>query len=1477
MAFVDVTKFLPEKNLVEAAYKNYLSCQKYTYKEFSIPIQQELDLIEYCDEDFSTQKAQLQKEQQRIKEIANQQVVLTVQEDKLGVGKQKDTCPLYGVWADPTLVEKQEVNPYQMDLTGIAVRQLNEEEHQNLGAYIDKRCEEIQEDTRLGEQQNIEKGEIFRIDAENLIQNNKVEELKNKLLNHQTKARIERDRLEKQVLALANRLEKDEKQSVFTMLSRSRKKASPLLMQDLIKMYIQKDSCAFKERTTLNEEGIEELYNLLTQYFQVSSRFQQLERAITAVHDIDPDKSEQQQIEKARQTLEIVYTKRHFTIKDHPELLVFEHLSGFSLRENQVEIILDMIEGKAGPDSDGFKEVVHQMIMGGGKSKVLLPLLALLRARGDNLSVLMVPKALYETNIKDLREENRQFGQELRTLEFSRKSDTSKEALRTLYEDLQRWKKNKDFIVITDETSHCLDLKYIELHDLLKKSDDPNTKKELLESIQELQKIREMREKEWDVLIDEVHLIASPTKETNYTIGEPEKAKKTDYMAINQIYKLLANVNVQGYSVQDLLVKGTLSKYLAAPGEVEKVQQQIAERIARQNFTIYHDDGNEDTFSLLSIAKQYHEASEDNIEDLVDYLLGKKNINSLATFALVDPKVGKPFARLFGLLRTEISEILGSTLQRTAEENFALSKENRDYLIPLPCSSAGNVIEGAEFSSHFETINYIHQFYRKVPIRKKDVKKFLLGLKEQALSEWEMLGGGVHADNTEIGQQFFQAFHRNITEFDPETEEHLEEFTALLNEKKAVEAQALELFLERMVFPQIDVFTKQLRGTSRNLLSPFRSVQAFTGTPFNWRTYHHRLNTVKNPGTDGQTIDLLRGKQTPVHKVEDESVEGVLTKVLAGKTPDKINALSAFIDVGATFANQGLKNCDVILKIKQYFQDTNQGNNEYFLYFDDNKNKLCYITQDSDEPQFDIENLPKDRSKVFTYYDQQHCTGIDIAQPPNGWAITSVSEKTVQSDLLQGVMRMRGLPKEQEIEIIIADQIATSLIGEDVDIDAIIGLTSTQQIKKEIDQTTSSTITGIQDIARQWAFSVLKEIPLEWDERFAKQLIDDPSKSARNLLFKIFETQLRFSNKNFAIQLIKDKSSRDTIIELIQKSPELCQQFLKDNPFWIRERVYEKLTPLLVDTISDDLYAQSLAKQSWKSSDDFIAKHCEKIKEVVQSLSDELPANPALFQQFSSNLDELKQKAKEVLPDQVPDKEEGPGGIAFVEKHVAKNTLKHAAQNRQQQLDSFRKNIPQGLQERPETTWIQDGHDYSVHSHPVSDLLQGCPIAFDHLRVSSNFIYTDKRMQSSLGTNLQKDSFHYILIQKEGGLEALLVTHKEASAMREKLKRQRLQEGAADLTPKFYIFSITGRGIQAGSDEGFAPLAGQEDAILDLQQKALLLTNRYRELLSSSKHHPESWITKQSEENLLLYTKQMEQAALLPERQITSFFCAHVS
>src|SRR5205823_2980739 len=115
---------------------------------------------------------------------------------------------------------------------------------------------------------------------------------------------------------------------------------------------------------------------------------------------------------------------------------------------------------------DQFNNEIVQMIMGGGKSKVLLPLLALRKAKGTNLSIIEVPEPMFQTNFSDLASVTEEvFGKTAHPLLFGRESHKTAEELRQIRIRLEYAISNQEYLVTTAESVQSLELKYLEMLD----------------------------------------------------------------------------------------------------------------------------------------------------------------------------------------------------------------------------------------------------------------------------------------------------------------------------------------------------------------------------------------------------------------------------------------------------------------------------------------------------------------------------------------------------------------------------------------------------------------------------------------------------------------------------------------------------------------------------------------------------------------------------------------------------------------------------------------------------------------------------------------------------------------------------------------------------------------------------------------------------------------------------------------------------
>ena len=207
-----------------------------------------------------------------------------------------------------------------------------------------------------------------------------------------------------EIEALSSRLPSDPEKRVDAMLQiEGREYAFPTLTECLV-FFASNDQAQYRKRLPFLSSGeIIELHQKIGEYLIQSTSLQHHQRALSLATQAQRQmKSEK--VEKWKNTLgllgEEIHKKREFDPGQWPSFLVFEHYANFSLKKGQCENLQKMLT--MNPDHT-YPNTILQMIMAAGKTFVLGTLLALEKADGYHLSILVTPSALYETNVQDMK------------------------------------------------------------------------------------------------------------------------------------------------------------------------------------------------------------------------------------------------------------------------------------------------------------------------------------------------------------------------------------------------------------------------------------------------------------------------------------------------------------------------------------------------------------------------------------------------------------------------------------------------------------------------------------------------------------------------------------------------------------------------------------------------------------------------------------------------------------------------------------------------------------------------------------------------------------------------------------------------------------------------------------------------------------------------------------------------------------------
>ncbi|HQW57529.1 MAG TPA: DUF3638 domain-containing protein, partial [Gammaproteobacteria bacterium] len=312
---------------------------------------------------------------------------------------------------------------------------------------------------------------------------------------------------------------------------------SELQFGDLIWLYLQGDQKLFEQKTKITDpQQLKDLNSKIHQYLLDYTKYQHQVRMVKCLFTLKKCKDFECEDTIVKLGNE-VGSERAYNPTMHPEMLVFEYLEDKLIRKDQVDVITRLLDKEK---TEGvFKNQIIQLIMGFGKSKLLLPIMALKKSDGTNLSIIEIPAALFGPGFSDLSEKTeRLFGKKGFPLIFNRDAKCESAILNTLYQGLLTAMRNRDYIATTPETMMSLQLKYLELTNL------KNVTSEQHAQITHLENILKLIKERGDALIDECDTALDLKKELNYTLGIPEPVDEYILSNTLKIFKLLDQARI---------------------------------------------------------------------------------------------------------------------------------------------------------------------------------------------------------------------------------------------------------------------------------------------------------------------------------------------------------------------------------------------------------------------------------------------------------------------------------------------------------------------------------------------------------------------------------------------------------------------------------------------------------------------------------------------------------------------------------------------------------------------------------------------------------------------------------------------------------------------------------------------------------------------------------------------------------------------
>jgi hypothetical protein len=394
----------------------------------------------------------------------------------------------------------------------------------------------------------------------------------------------------------------------------------------------------------------------------------------------------------------------------------------------------------------------------------------------------------------------------------------------------------------------------------------------------------------------------------------------------------------------------------------------------------------------------------------------------------------QPMKEAFALYKEQL-KLLPQTLRRHHKEHYGPSKSNQSAFIralAIPYAANDKPSARSRFGNPLETLNYTIQSTLIDGLNELLLIELIKQWKVDSCSELEKDYSNYkeleHTPTAKMVARYLEGTPFKLHGIDTNNISDIQVLTEHLRYNKSL----LLALLEQRILPQITLEPAILHSDVYNHVDLYRSAQGLSGTPWNHSTYHQRLkfNYITSLGTDGYIQEVIKGKNTRLHPMGFTNITEFLPNLYEKIGIEKKESMRAIMDISATF--QGCSNISVAQALATFHKDT-QPPIKYILYYNDDdilyaldvqqkKSPIRLGTSNLDEISRKLSNCkPEER---FTYYDQAHTIGMDIAQAPHSGGICLVDSNTHLQSFLQGSMRMRGLNNNQHIEIIVPEDMA---------------------------------------------------------------------------------------------------------------------------------------------------------------------------------------------------------------------------------------------------------------------------------------------------------------------------------------------------------------------------------------------------------------------------------------------------------------------
>jgi len=774
----------------------------------------------------------------------------------------------------------------------------------------------------------------------------------------------------------------------------------PIEFEELITHYLRGDYQTLNPH--LRKDQQQELDQKIEQFLVQVTKAQQIERA-----------TQETEIPQVAAILDAEMSYSPTKKRLDRVCLVYEYRAGLRIRKEQRDAIANMLESK---------DVVQQMIMGGGKTTVLTAIL-LEMVDPEKISIFIPPASQFNTQVENLSEmQGKYFFRQIIPMNYTKK-DLSLVNLQKIERQLKEAKKHHETIVTTPFTFPSLQLEWMTLLDKspILISHEERKKIELLTNILGLLK------QDGCALIDEVDQILDPLKELNFSIGDKQSVDSAYIDFIQKIFALHLDPKVE--SVLGLI------KNEQASFSTQKYKEEILPIIIDHFFDKHYDLFQLDASWKESCKKYVFEGVETpEFRKILEKRLEEQDF------------VLQKATQLIFLAKGLFTDLLPSVMSKVENKNFGIAKQTQERRV-IPFIGVDSPAS-TEFAGPFETICYHYLACLSNPITILQLKRYGNKLLEAALESIKQSKKPLVS--TKEASKFLYLTGVSLERVLQEDETAWEEAIEHLRKHPLIRLELEKDFIQEYV----GTYGQYYRSNPQSFCNLFFSNKAFSGTLWNVLTYPEKLrkNVHLEEGTEGRIRDVFLTRvdqgECRVYRAKTESVHEMLDAGL--RNNPKKERFRALLDPAGNF--KYTQNTQVAKEILTYFKDDQ--NVQGVLFFGRTEGNmgvpntlmimkktrgtdgdfLVEIVGGTTKESLDAKGI--DPTTTITYYDERHCEATDIPQIPEALGLITVDSRLLDRDFLQTDLRLRKYLETQDIDLLVLEKelknYPDSLTGRDI-------------------------------------------------------------------------------------------------------------------------------------------------------------------------------------------------------------------------------------------------------------------------------------------------------------------------------------------------------------------------------------------------------------------------------------------------------------